>query len=187
MTDGVTPKSGPAGDRFAQVLGARPELLRDFERFYALFWERRLVPLGVLELVRLNVARLLDCGSELRRRHVDEGEPLIDEEDVAKLSLTDYVGLEEGVRACLRFSEKFVFDVHGIDDADVAAVREHLGVEGTVALTEALALFDGFMRFRNLLAPEDAPAFGAEPIHVPLPSLDSVPSAAPSGGSGATA
>jgi alkylhydroperoxidase family enzyme len=171
MADGSTANPSPADDRFAEVLGARPELLRDFEHFYALFWQRRLVPLDVLELVRLNVARLLDCGSEGRRRHVEAGAPLVAEEDVERLSGPDYAGFDDGVSACLRFSEKFLFDVHGIDDADVSAVRDHLGVEGTVALTEALALFDGFMRFRNLLARERWPEPGADPINVPLPHL----------------
>lgn len=163
---------GVADDRFEQILGARPQLLRDYQRFYALFWERRLVPLGLLELVRLNVARLLDCAGEGALRHCEGDEPLVDEADVRALSSVDYSDFAPGVSACLRYAEKFVFDVHGIDEADVASVRDHLGVEATVALTEALALFDGFMRFRNqLVSREGAPDVGGW-VRVSIPRVD---------------
>jgi hypothetical protein len=68
----------------------------------------------------------------------------------------------------------FVRDPHAITDADAAAVVEHLGEAGLVALAEALALFDGFCRFRLLLGVEpesdgvtivDPPKTGAASAH----------------------
>jgi hypothetical protein len=48
-----------------------------------------------------------------------------------------------------------VLDPHGVDDADTAAVAAHLPPPAMVALIEALALFDGFTRFRLILGVED--------------------------------
>jgi alkylhydroperoxidase family enzyme len=42
-------------------------------------------------------------------------------------------------------------DPHGISDAQAAAVSAHLGAAGLVALTEALALFEGFARVGAML------------------------------------
>ena len=47
-------------------------------------------------------------------------------------------------------------DPSAIDDATFAAVRDALGEAGTVALLEALAVFDGFSRAQVML--DAAPA-----------------------------
>ena len=49
------------------------------------------------------------------------------------------------------FAEQFVLDPHGVDDALRDAVIDHYELAGLVALCEALALFDGFCRFRTVL------------------------------------
>jgi alkylhydroperoxidase family enzyme len=41
-----------------------------------------------------------------------------------------------------------------VSDEDAAAVREHLSDKVMVAFTEALAVFDGFTRFRIILGIE---------------------------------
>lgn len=58
-------------------------------------------------------------------------------------------------RACLKLADKFVLDPHGVTDRDVAAVAAHLEPAAVVALVEALALLDGFTRFRLILGVED--------------------------------
>jgi alkylhydroperoxidase family enzyme len=152
------------------VFGLRPNLYEDFRRFYGLFWERRLVEPVRLELCRLRVAQLLGCDSELAVRYQPALDAGLTEEKVTRLaSWRDDPAFDAAERACLGFAEKFVTDPHAIDDADAAAVVEHLGDAGTVALTEALALFDGFARFRAVL--------GIEPrrsgvSRVPGPSAD---------------
>jgi hypothetical protein len=69
-------------------------------------------------------------------------------------------------------AEKFALDVHAVDDEDIAAVRDAIGEPALVALIEAMALFDGFTRFRAILGVEpvksgvmivDAPT-GVEPV-----------------------
>ena len=54
----------------------------------------------------------------------------------------------------LGFAEKFVVDAHAVTDEDAARVVVHLGDPGLVALSEAVALFDGFARFRLMLGVE---------------------------------
>ena len=167
-------ESTPGISPLDRVLGLRPELARDLQHFHALFWERRLLPPALLELVRLHVARLLDCRSELGHRHTQEGHPVLAEDKIASLAEIDRSPLfSETERACLAFADKFVFDVHGIEDTDVAKVHEQLGTAATVALTEWLALCDGFMRLRRLLGIEPLAPLGTRAEPVPAPTLAS--------------
>jgi hypothetical protein len=61
-----------------------------------------------------------------------------------------------------------VLDAHSIDHALRDAVIDHYDLAGLVALCEALALFDGFCRFRTVLAVEGPPT----PTLVPGPTPD---------------
>jgi hypothetical protein len=113
----------------ASVFGLRPQLFDDYRAFDAAVCgalDPRLV-----ELCRARVAYLL--GGQLTAM-----DPATDCE-----------------RACLRLTDKFVLDPHGVSDADTAAVAEHLSPAAMVALIEALALFDGFTRFRLILGVKD--------------------------------
>ncbi len=140
------------GATFAQVFGLCPELHRGFERFYGLFWQRRLVDPVVLELCRLQVAALLGCTVEREVRYRAAVEAGLTEAKVAELSRwRTSPSFSELERACLGFAQRFVTDVHGLTDEDVAAVSRLLGEPGTVALAEAIALFEGFCRFRLAL------------------------------------
>jgi alkylhydroperoxidase family enzyme len=134
------------------VFGHRPDLYREFRDFYALFWERRLVDPVLLELCRLRVAALLGCDSELEVRYEAATAAGLDESKIAALEDWSrdprFSRLE---RAALGFAEMFVRDPHAITDADARAVAVELGDAGMVAFVEALALFDGFSRFRVLL------------------------------------
>lgn len=157
------------------VFGHRPELYRELRDFHALFWERPLVEPVLLELCRLRVAALLGCKSELAIRYeVAHGAGL----DEAKIAALEHWHEDDRFSACERavlcLAELFVRDPHAITDDDVAAVVSELGDAGTIALVEALALFDGFARFRILLgvAPEraapqrvPAPATGADSMY----------------------
>jgi len=161
------------GRGFDPVFGLRDDLYRDYRRFLGLFYERALVPLDLLELVRLAVAELLDCDSELAVRFDRSGVPLADEVRIrAALGRGHDPLLDAGERACLQFARQFVLDVHGVTDADFQAVRDHLGVAGSVALTEVVALFDGFMRMRKLLGVRPI-GDGSAPIHLEMPSTTS--------------
>ena len=139
------------------VFGHRPNLYRGYRDFYALFWERRLVDPVLLELCRLRIATILGCESELQVRHQSARDAGLDESKIAALDAwSGDARFGELERAALAFAEMFVRDPHAITDADTRAVARELGDAGMVAFVEALALFDGFSRFRVMLgvAPE---------------------------------
>jgi alkylhydroperoxidase family enzyme len=149
--DGATP--------FEEALGLRPELLADLKCFHALFWSDGRIDPVLLELCRLRIASVLGCSSEARVRYEPARLAGLREEKIAALprwpTAPDFTAAE---RACLAFAEAFVIDVHSIDDDLAAAVTEHLSPAEMVAFTEALAVFDGFMRFRLVLSLEPAAA-----------------------------
>jgi alkylhydroperoxidase family enzyme len=116
----------------------------------------------VLELCRLRVAQILQCAPAFNER-TNGVPPLPDPEDFTPAQ-----------RAAVDFAEQFVIDPHGVDDDLRARVREHLSSAEFVALTEAVALFDGFTRFRLALCDEDAaerivdpPRVSEQPLEVP--------------------
>jgi alkylhydroperoxidase family enzyme len=160
--------AAPAGATpLDRVFGLRPDLYADFRRFYALFWERSLLDPVLLELCRLRIAQLHGCAPELRVRYRPALEAGLGEEKIAKLpragSAPEFSAAE---RAAIAFAELFASDPHAITDADAAAVVAELGDAGLVALAEALALFDGFCRFRMMLGvepPPDSPLVVAAP------------------------
>jgi alkylhydroperoxidase family enzyme len=152
------PDSAPGAEPLDRVFGLRPNLYEDFQRWSALFWEEGVLDPRILELCRLRVAQLHGCESELRIRHRPAIEAGLSEAKVAALQrASSDPAFSEVERACLAFSELFVADPNAITDEDARRVTEPLGPEGTVALVQALALFDGFARFRLMLDVE-APA-----------------------------
>jgi alkylhydroperoxidase family enzyme len=131
---------------FDTALGLRAELWRDYQAFESQLWSSGVEP-ALLELCRLRVATILGCAGELRRRAA-----ALDERLVAAL---DRWAASEAFsplqRAALRLTDGFVLDPHGVSDADAAALAAHLSPAQMVALIEALAVFDGFTRFRLML------------------------------------
>jgi AhpD family alkylhydroperoxidase len=164
--DGVTPLD--------RVFGLRPDLYEPFRAFYALFWQQDLVDAAVLELCRLRVAQLLGCESELRVRYAPALAAGLSEQQVAELAQwPTATAFTDAQRAALAFAEQFVIDPHGIAGPVRDAVREHFTLPEIVALTEALALFDGFQRFRLILGvPPRSPGTFGEPLIVPAPDPD---------------
>jgi AhpD family alkylhydroperoxidase len=164
--DGVTPLD--------RVFGLRPDLYDPFRAFYAVFWERDLVDAAVLELCRLRVAQLLGCESELAVRYAPALVAGLTEEQVAELAQwPTAASFTDAQRAALAFAEQFVIDPHGIAGPVRDAVREQFTLPEVVALTEALALFDGFQRFRLILGvPPRATGTADEPLVVAAPGPD---------------
>lgn len=163
----------PGATALDRVFGLRPNLYADYRRFVALFWERSLVDPVLLELCRLRIAQLHGCRAELAIRYQPAVEAGLDEAKIAALPRAGRAPeFSEGERACIAFAELFASDPHAITDADAAAVVAHLGDAGTVALVQALAIFDGFARFRLLL--------GIEPPDASIQILPAPTQAAPS-------
>ena len=174
MTFVLDAAARPATDAtdFERVFALRPNLFEDFRSFYALFWQKRLVDPVLLELCRLRIAQLHGCESELRVRYQPAVDAGLTEEKIAALpDAADSSLYGEAERACIALAELFAMDPHAITDADAARVTAVLGDAGTVALVEALAMFDGFARFRLMLGVEApdakvvAPAPGDGPLY----------------------
>lgn len=169
----AAPHSAAGATPFERAFGLRRNLFEDFRRFYALFWEKRLVDPVVLELCRLRIAAIHGCEAELRVRYQPALDAGLSEAKIAALPDASQSPLySETERACIALAELFAIDPHAITDADAARVVAALGEPGTVALVEAFALFDGFARFRLMLGvePPDAPR-----VVVPAPASPAGP------------
>jgi alkylhydroperoxidase family enzyme len=152
------PETADGGDPLERVFGLRPNLFEAWRDFALIFWEKRLLDPVLLELVRLRVAQMHEARFPLASRRPEARAAGLGEAKIAELdhwwrspSFTDTE------RACLRFAEQFVLDAKAMSDEQARAVVDALGEEGTVALVEALAIFDGFGRFCRMLEiePED--------------------------------
>jgi len=154
-----------------QLFGLRPNLYADLRALLAVFVERRLIDPVLLELCRLRTAQLLECAAELAVRWQPARDAGLAEAKVAVLSRWPAdPSFTDAERACLTVAERFVLDPHGLTDDEAAAARAHLGDAGLVALLEALALFDGFARFRVMLGVAPEPD---GPVLVPGPRATS--------------
>ena len=150
------PETAAGATAFDRVFGLCPELRADVEAFAELLWTRRPVDPVLLELCRLRIAQILGCTAELQRRSAAALAAGLTEERIAALDDWAASGGFSAVEcAALRVAEQFVLDPHGVSDADAAAVTAHLSPAGMVAFVQALAIFDGFTRFRAILGIED--------------------------------
>ncbi len=100
----------------------------------------------LLELCRVRIATMLGCAAEANARTADSGVPP---------ELLDAIGawptdprFDAADRACLAFTEHYVIDVASVDDATVAAVREHLGDDGVQSFVSALLVVEQRIRLR---------------------------------------
>ena len=153
------PAAGAGANDFERTFGLRPNLYAAWRDFASLFWERRIVPPALLELVRLRIAQMHGMNPRTLRRMTEARDAGFDEARVALLDHWWKTERFDGTeRACLHFAEQFVLDPRQLSDEDAARVRESLGDAGLVGFVEALALFDGFTRFQLVLgiAPEVA-------------------------------
>lgn len=150
------------------VFALRPNLYARVRALAGVLWEDRLVDPVLLELCRLRVAQLLGCTAELAIRYAPaRAAGLADAKVEALPRWPSDARFTAAERACLTVAERFVLDPHGLTDPEAAAARAHLGDAGLVALLEALALFDGFARFRVML---DVAPPASDPTVVPAPT-----------------
>jgi alkylhydroperoxidase family enzyme len=142
---------------FARVFGLRENLFDHYRDFYARLWDPVVMDPVVLDLCRLRMARLLGCGGELTVRSRPAVEAGLSEDAVADLaSWPTSPHFDETTRLCLGLAEQFVIDPSGISRADRTAVRSAVGgFSRLVGLTQAVAAFDGFLRFRTILGIDD--------------------------------
>jgi AhpD family alkylhydroperoxidase len=170
------PATAPGAHELDRVFGLRPDLYEPYRSFSSLFWHRCLVDPVVLDLCRLRVAMLLGCERERRLRTRPACDAGLSEAQVAALpAWTTAPDFTAAQRDAIGFAEQFVIDPTGITDEDRTRVRAHVNESGFVALVEALALFEGFMRFQLIL---DVAPDGDEPALVDPPAPETQPGTA---------
>ena len=149
------PETADAGDPLERVFGLRPNLFDAWRDFASIFWNRRLLDPVLLELVRLRVAQMHEARFPLASRRPEARAAGLDEAKIAELDhWWRSPAFTETERRCLRFAEHFVLDAKAMTDEQALPVVAALGEAGTVALVEALAIFDGFGRFCRMLGIE---------------------------------
>jgi alkylhydroperoxidase family enzyme len=134
---------------------------------YSLLWQSPHVEASVVELIRLRVAMLAGCDSELAiryRRAVDAG---LDETTVDALPRwTSSDSIDEPRRAVLRFAEQYVIDPHGIADDDFERLACWWSPEAIATIVLATAMCDALTRFRVSLGVEAVESPDGAPLVV---------------------
>ena len=144
--------SAAGASEFDRVFGLRPNLYDDYRAFISLFGSLRPIDPVILDLCRLRIAQLLGADAGLCLQQFSADTSRLPQEKIAALENWQAAGaFSARERACLAFAEKFVLHPHGVTDEDAAAVTAHLSAKEMVAFTEALAVIDGFTRFRIIL------------------------------------
>ncbi len=123
---------GEGESEFDAVFGLRADLYDAYRDFESVFWTHELVDAEILDACRARCAQVL-------RADGAPAHPIEADDPTSALA------------ACLELAEQFVIDPHGVTAELRDAVVTHLGDAGLVALVEALAVFDGFTRFRTIL------------------------------------
>jgi alkylhydroperoxidase family enzyme len=139
------------------VYGLRPDAFERFGEMYSLLWQSPHVDASVVELIRLRIALLAGCESELAIRYRRAVEAGLDETTIAALSRwTSADEIDEPRRAVLRVAEQYVVDPHWITDDDFERLARWWSPEGIATIVLATAMCDALTRFRM--------ALGVEPI-----------------------
>lgn len=144
-------KEAPGTTSFDKVFGLLPETYAYYHDFYAVVWDGPVNP-ALIELCRLRIAQLLECEPELRIRYQQAVDAGLTDEKVAALSRYYDSPLYDSLeREAVSYAETFVIDPRSITDEQAAGLKAALTSDGLAQLTVALALFDGFSRFKVFL------------------------------------
>lgn len=132
------------------LLALHSPLATDHQRLLDQIWQAS-VDARILELCRLRMATILGnttAWDEPRSpAAVAAG---LDEALVTALSQwSTHPGFDVATKVCLGLAEQYVIDVHGITDAQVTEVQDHIGPDGVITLTTALAAWEITHRFDN--------------------------------------
>lgn len=123
-----------------RVLAATPDVLAQLTAADEAAWEA--ADADLLDLCRMRIAMLLGTGDE-------QAAPHLDPELVADLAAwPTSPRFDATQRACLAFTEQWVIDVAGIDDATALAVVDHLGGEGFANFVHGLLVVEQRQRLR---------------------------------------
>lgn len=134
---------------FEHVLDLRPDLLLHYRAFYGALWDEAVLPMRLLELCRLRIAGLNRCAAEGAITHANSGVTIAERTSLGRRELPSSITDLE--RRVLELASKVPFEIHGVEDDEVAVLRDELGEDGLVALMVALPLFDMNCRLRLVL------------------------------------
>ena len=134
------------------LFALHPALAADHQRILDEVWQAS-VDARILEFCRLRMATILSNTKAWDEpRSAAAVAAGLDESLVASLaSWPTHPGFDAATKVCLGLAEQYVIDVHGITDAQVAEVEQHIGPDGVVTLTTALAIWEVTHRFDNAL------------------------------------
>ncbi|HEY2106945.1 MAG TPA: hypothetical protein VGH29_14205 [Candidatus Binataceae bacterium] len=130
-----------------EKLTAAGDAAAPFDDLWRAIWNQPHVPAPILELCRLNLARLLRADAELALRMPLAGK--LSEDKIASLLREEWMKdarFSATERAVLNFTEWYHIDPQSIPDDVAGEVIARLGQSGFVALIEALGFIDGRIR-----------------------------------------
>ncbi|MBK7252273.1 MAG: hypothetical protein IPI06_15805 [Gammaproteobacteria bacterium] len=130
------------------------ELARRHEALWQAVWRQKHVPAPVLELCRLRLAQLHGAVHELEAPPPRDARERLDAAKSRSVITGSWVRescLSPAERSALEFAEVYGQDPQAITDELAAAVKEHFGDAGLVALIEALGVIDGRIRLAMML------------------------------------
>lgn len=144
----------PTADGFERVLGLCPDLMERYRGFYGAIWDEGVLPARLLELCRLRIAGQNRCEAESLIAHSESGLTIAERSSLARGDIP--MSVSDLERRVLDVASKVPFEIHGVEDDEIEALRRELGDDGLVALMVTLPLFDASCRLRLVLevAPE---------------------------------
>ena len=151
----------PDGTDTSDVLTLRSDLATRHDALVASVWRAGVDPV-LLELCRIRMAQLLGDAAGVAARSPQAVVAGLSEQLVVRLDeWWSFPSFGEPERTALAIAEQFVVDVHGVSDERFAALAAHLGPDGAVAFSMALALFDGQSRLRRAFTAPDLESGGS--------------------------
>lgn len=136
------------------VLAEQPEALTAFLRIYGTMWSRGELDHPTKEVARLRNARVTDCAYCRNVRFSVARDEGLTEDRVALVDDGyETSDLSERDKTVIRFTDTFLRDPGGLDDAQRAALLDEFTPGELVELATGVALFMGFSKIAVALGP----------------------------------
>jgi len=136
------------------ALDCAPQLSQTFEALWAAVWSQPHIPAPVLELCRLQLAKMHRHGSDQMVRHPVAQRAGFDERKAQAVlagGVDPAAPFSAAEQAVLAFTEQYAMDPGSITDALADDVKRHYGDTGLVTLIEATGFMDSRLRLASLL------------------------------------
>lgn len=142
------------GGSLDDVLAHAPALHARYKAFVESWWQDGTLSRRLLELVRLRIGLIHGQDLSDQKRDPEVALSAAEEQDLIAARFDNFPPQE---RVALEAAEHIPFDHHGLSDAQVHALSEHLGHRGAVALLIAAAFFDVNCRLNLVWAVPSTP------------------------------